>query len=54
MAVILEECKRELTDFLGPTLAGISVRRAAVGLLFSAVVLDTGHAGAAHTPRPTF
>lgn len=50
MPVILQQCRQELIDFLGPTLKTISVKRAVVGLLFSAVVLDTGHAGAAHTP----
>jgi uncharacterized protein (DUF4213/DUF364 family) len=50
MPPVLEQCRQGLIDFLGPTLPEISVRRAAVGLLFSAVVLDTGHAGAAHTP----
>jgi uncharacterized protein (DUF4213/DUF364 family) len=39
-----------LIDFLGPDLAGISVQRAAIGVLFSAVILDTGHGGTAHTP----
>jgi len=50
MPKILAQCRQKLSDVLGLTLDSISVGRAAVGLLFSAVVLNTGHAGAAHTP----
>jgi uncharacterized protein len=50
---ILAETIAAVTDILGSDLDDISVERATIGLFFTGVKLDTGHAGACATPIKT-
>jgi len=47
---ILTETIAAVTDILGTELDEIAVERAVIGLFFTGVKLDTGHAGACATP----
>jgi uncharacterized protein (DUF4213/DUF364 family) len=48
---ILNETIGRVTDILGRDLAGITVKRAVIGLFFTGVKLDAGTAGTCVTPR---
>jgi uncharacterized protein (DUF4213/DUF364 family) len=50
---ILTETIAAVTDILGSELDDITVERAVIGLFFTGVKLDTGHAGACATPLKT-
>jgi uncharacterized protein (DUF4213/DUF364 family) len=52
-SAILNETVAGVTEILGDELSGIAVERAAIGLFFTGVKLNTGHTGACATPIKT-
>jgi len=52
-SAILSETIAAVSGILGNELDDIAVERAVVGLFFTGVKLDTGHAGACATPIRT-
>ena len=52
-SAILDETVAGVTEILGEELSTIAVERAAIGLFFTGVKLDTGHTGACATPIKT-
>ena len=52
-SAILNETVAGVTEILGEELSKIAVERAAIGLFFTGVKLDTGHTGACATPIKT-